>query len=84
MPDAVLLEPRTVVENPEAALRRLVGTGPPILIVTSSLVSDEAETFMRAGAATVLLKGIDLPGLLRRIEAAITIQHDAGWPVGTQ
>jgi DNA-binding NarL/FixJ family response regulator len=78
VPDAVLLEPRTVDGNPVAALRRLVSTGLPIVIVTSSLVSGEAEAFVRAGAAAVLVKGSDLPGLLWSIEAAITAQHEPG------
>jgi DNA-binding NarL/FixJ family response regulator len=77
-PDAVLLEPRTVDGDPVAALRRLVGTGLPIVIVTSSLVSGEAEAFVRAGAAAVLVKDSDLPGLLWRIDAAITAQQEAG------
>jgi DNA-binding NarL/FixJ family response regulator len=78
LPDAVLLEPRTVHGDPVAALRRLVGTGLPIVIVTSSLVSGEAEAFVRAGASAVLVKDSDLPGLLWSIEAAITAQHKAG------
>src|SRR5512146_157831 len=63
-PDVVLLEPRTGDGNPVATLCRLVGIGPPVVVLNSSLAEGEAESFMRAGASAALLKDTDFPGLL--------------------
>ena len=70
-PDVVLLEPKTMAGNPGVALRWLAGTGRPVVIWTSSLVDGEAEALKRDGAAAVLLKDTNLPGLLRALETAI-------------
>ena len=74
-PDVVLLEPRTGDSSPLATLWRLVGIGPPVVILTSSLAEGEAEGFMRAGAYAALVKDTDVLGLLRRIRLAIGAQE---------
>lgn len=71
-PDLVLYEPRTVREDPLAALQLLRHAGRPVVVWTSSLMPGEAEAFLHAGASAVLLKESNLTHLieiLRRLAA---------------
>jgi two-component system invasion response regulator UvrY len=70
-PDAVIYDPHTVDGDAAEAIRRLAENGRPVIVLTSSLVGDEAEALHRAGATAILLKGSNVTQLLHEIERAI-------------
>lgn len=70
-PDAVIYDPHTVDGNADEAITRLGTGGCPVIVLTSSLVGDEAAALTRAGAAALLLKGSNVTRLLREIEETI-------------
>jgi len=70
-PDAVIYDPHTVDGDAAQAIQRLTENGCPVIVLTSSLVGDEAEALHRAGAAALLLKGSNVTQLLHEIEQAI-------------
>jgi DNA-binding NarL/FixJ family response regulator len=70
-PDAVIYDPHTVVGNADEAILQLGAGGRPVIVLTSSLVGDEAAALTRAGAAALLLKGSNVTCLLREIEDTI-------------
>jgi DNA-binding NarL/FixJ family response regulator len=63
-PDLVLYEPKCVAKHNPAGFSALLAAGRPVVVWTSSLLADEAETFTRAGAAAVLLKDCDISHLV--------------------
>jgi DNA-binding NarL/FixJ family response regulator len=72
VPAVALYDPRTVAGEPPAALRRLVESGCTVVVLTSSLLEDEAAMLQAAGATAVVLKGSRTNGLVAAIEAAWT------------
>jgi DNA-binding NarL/FixJ family response regulator len=62
--DLVLFEPRTVPSSDSLPLPSLVASGVPVVVWTSSLTGDEAESYIQAGAAAVLLKDANIPRLV--------------------
>ena len=69
-PDAVIVDPKTIVPRADEALARLGRTGRPVIVLTSSLLDEEAEG-LRHAAAAILYKGQPLSMLLDQVEAAI-------------
>jgi DNA-binding NarL/FixJ family response regulator len=70
-PDVVLCDPRTLAGGAEEVVRQLGSTGVPIVVLTSSLRDGEEDALRRAGARTVLLKGLAVTVLLGEIEMAL-------------
>ncbi len=70
-PDAVIYDPHTVEGDAADAISRLAATGCPVIVLTSSLVGDEAAALCDAGAAALLLKGGNVTQLLHDVERAI-------------
>jgi DNA-binding NarL/FixJ family response regulator len=73
-PDAVIYDPHTVRASADEAIPRLAGGVRPVIVLTSSLVGDEAAALTRAGATALLLKGSNVTCLWRQIEQAIEDQ----------
>jgi DNA-binding NarL/FixJ family response regulator len=71
-PDAVIYDPRTVAGEAHEALTALASGGRAVIVLTASLLYDEAEALRRAGAADLLLKGASVATLLAAIKAAIS------------
>ncbi len=76
-PDAIIYDPHTVDGDAAEVIPRLAENGCPVIVLTSSLVGDEAEGLRRAGAAALLLKGSNVTQLLGEIEQAIVAN---AWP----
>lgn len=74
--EAILYDPRTVQGEAQANLELLAASGVPIVVLTSSLRNGEAEAFLRAGAAAMMLKGEDIFTLLSTLSATI-VAHAA-------
>ena len=70
-PAAVIVDPRTIAARADDVLALLRRAGRPVIVLTSSLLADEAERLRRGGAAAILLKGQPPPELLAQIELAI-------------
>jgi response regulator RpfG family c-di-GMP phosphodiesterase len=70
-PDAVIYDPHTVEGRADDVIPQLAAGGRPVIVLTSSLVGDEAAALTRAGAAALLLKGSNVSSLLREIEDTI-------------
>jgi DNA-binding NarL/FixJ family response regulator len=69
--DAVIYDPHTVEGSADEAITRLSAGGRPVIVLTSSLIGDEAAALTRAGAAAILLKGSNVTCLWREIEDTI-------------
>jgi DNA-binding NarL/FixJ family response regulator len=70
-PDAVIYDPRTVAGEAHEVLAALASGGRAVIVLTASLLHDEAEALRRAGAADLLLKGVSVAALLAAVEAAV-------------
>jgi DNA-binding NarL/FixJ family response regulator len=70
-PDAVVYDPHTVEGDATSTIARLAASGCPVIVLTSSLVGDEAAALCDAGAAALLLKGGTVTQLLQEIDHAI-------------
>jgi DNA-binding NarL/FixJ family response regulator len=79
-PDAVIYDPHTVEGDAADAISRLAADGRPVIVLTSSLVGDEAWVLRDAGAAVLLLKGGNVTQLLHEIDLAIEACGRSGPP----
>ena len=70
-PDAVIYDPKTVAGDAAEAIRCLAAGVCPVVVLTSSLLADEAAVLARAGAALLLLKGSSIGELISRIETVV-------------
>jgi DNA-binding NarL/FixJ family response regulator len=78
-PDAVVYDPKTVAGNAAEAIRRLAAGRCPVVMLTSSLLEDEAAVLARAGAAAVLLKGSSIAEFVSCIETVVAARvHGLG------
>ncbi len=66
-PDVVLYEPKTSGHRLCDDLAPLLAAGCPVVVWTSWLDDDEADSFLRAGARAVLLKDKNIPRLIQRL-----------------
>jgi NarL family two-component system response regulator LiaR len=67
-PDLILYDPRTVPGAAISAVRQLAEEGRCVVILTSSLRDNEAQTLPRAGARALLFKGLAIAPLLACLE----------------
>jgi DNA-binding NarL/FixJ family response regulator len=75
MPDLVICDPKTVGYDLGHDIRRLRALGCPVLVLTSSLDSEERALIEQAGAALILFKGIGLPALCAGINLAVAVPN---------
>jgi DNA-binding NarL/FixJ family response regulator len=67
-PLVVLYDPRTVAGDAAETVQRLKQAVGHVIVLTSSLLDDEAAALRRAGAAALVLKGTEISALLTLIE----------------
>ena len=67
-PQVVLYDPRTVAGDAAEAVQRLKQAVEHVIVLTSSLLDDEAAALRRAGAAALVLKGTEISALLTLME----------------
>ncbi len=77
-PDAVIYDPRTVAGEAHEGLAALAAGGRAVLVLTASLLHEEAEALRRAGAADLLLKGVSVAALLAAVEVAVAASDREG------
>jgi DNA-binding NarL/FixJ family response regulator len=68
-PHVVVCDPRTIGGDGAEAVRRLRREVRHVVVLTSSLLPDEAAALAEAGSAVLLFKGVDFPSLLEAIRA---------------
>jgi DNA-binding NarL/FixJ family response regulator len=78
-PDVVLYEPKTIQGNPMVGLQQLLVAGHPVVVWTSLLLHGEADAFLRAGAAAVLLKDTNLTLLLAALAGLVRTPQGSGY-----
>jgi DNA-binding NarL/FixJ family response regulator len=70
-PSAVVLcDPRSLSDTPATVVQRLRQVGAAIVVLTTSLIETDANDFLAAGAAAVLLKGCTMQAIHATLLAA--------------
>lgn len=70
-PHVVLYDPRTVAGDAAEAVQRLKQAVGHVIVLTSSLLEDEAAALRRAGVAALVLKGTEISALLTLMETIL-------------